>query len=59
MSGSFANSSETIGPKGLKNTVFNAHTVIRKFDEDQSKILPVGLFSPQKCPGYGRNSMPQ
>ena len=39
-----------IGPEGLKYTGFNeGHpgVVIRKFGEEQSKTLPVGLFSPK------------
>ena len=53
---------QTIEPKGLKYTGFNeGHPglVIRKFGEDQSKTMPVGLFFSQKLPGCGHNSMPE
>ena len=49
--GLFANSYQTIGPKGLKYTGFNeGHpgVVLRKFGEDRSKTLPMRLFFPPK-----------
>ena len=33
--------------------------VIRKFGEDRSKTLPVGLFFFPKFPGGGHNFMPE
>ena len=57
----FNNFSQTIRPKGLKFSGFDAGhpgVVIRKFSGDQSKTLPVGLFL-SKCPGWGHNSIPE
>ena len=31
----------------------------RKFGEDQSKTLPMGLFFPKKIPGCGYNFIPE
>ena len=46
--GLLANSSQMIGPKGLKISAFDGDypgVVARKFGEDRSKTLPVELFS--------------
>ena len=42
----FSNSYQTIEIKGLKCSVFDGHSgvVIKKFVEDPSKRLPVGLL---------------
>ena len=48
-------------PKGFNFSGFDGGhpgMVIRKFGEDQSKTLPMGLFSP-KFPGWGHNSVPE
>ena len=62
MVGLFANSSRMIGPKGLKFLGFDGShpgVVIRKFGEEQSRILHVGLFFSLKYPGCDQNSMPE
>ena len=54
----FNDSSQSIGPKGLNFSQFNGghpRVVMRKFSEDQSKILPVGYTS--KFPGWAHNPM--
>ena len=51
--GLFAKSSQMIGPKWLKFSGFDGShpgVVIRKFGEDRSKTLPVGLFPPPPPP---------
>ena len=53
----FDNSSQMIGPKGLKFSGFDG-VVITRFGEDCSETLPVNLFFP-KCPGWGHNSRPE
>ena len=56
--GYFANSSQMIGSKEFKFSVFDeGHpgVVIRKFGKDQNKALPVGPF-PHKFSGCDHNS---
>ena len=56
---SFNNSSQMIGPEGLKLSGFgggHCGVVRRKFSEDRNKTLPVGIYT--KFPSWGHNSMP-
>ena len=56
----FDNPSQTMGPKGLEFSGFDGDypgVITRKFGEDKSKTLPVGIFPP-KFPEWSHNSMP-
>ena len=55
--GLFKNSSQPIGPKGLKLSGFDG-VVIRKFGEDRSKALPLVLLFSQFS-DWNHNSMPE